>query len=156
MESKNLIIDPSTRAFALAQDDTKYITQGKGDVFVKKVLSILLFLLLALPFASCSANETGSFSWADVQSEYEEDDAGVRRDGFVNVTETAVNNADDAFRLASNEHKLRSDESYSVYYDKAADMWRISFFPKDKNIDGGCVDVYLSGKGMTELIVAGE
>ena len=39
---------------------------------------------------------------------------------------------------------------------KAAEIWRISFFPKDKNIDGGCVDVCLSGKGLTELIVVGE
>ncbi|MBQ6677692.1 MAG: hypothetical protein IJM71_06565 [Clostridia bacterium] len=123
---------------------------------MKKVLSLFMIFLLVLFFVACSASEAESFSWADVQSEYEEDDAGVRRDGFVNVTETAVNNADDAFRLASNEHELRSDESYSVYYDKAAEIWRISFFPKDKNIDGGCVDVYLSGDGLTELIVAGE
>ncbi|MBQ2468300.1 MAG: hypothetical protein II503_01325 [Clostridia bacterium] len=123
---------------------------------MKNVLSLFMLFLPVLFFVACSANETGSFSWADVQSEYEEDDAGVRRDGFVNVTETAVNNADDAFRLASNEHELRSDESYSVYYDKAADMWRISFFPKDENTDGGCVDVYLGGNGLTELIVAGE
>ena len=120
-----------------------------------KAASVLSGLILSFLLISC-APRNGAFDRADVQSEYEEDGAGIRRDGFVNVTETAVNNADDAFRLASNEHELRSDESNSVYYDKAADMWRISFFPKDKNIDGGCVDVYLSGKGLTELIVAGE
>ena len=128
----------------------------KGDVFVKKVLSILLFLLPVLLFASCSANETGSFSWADVQSEYEEDGAGIRRDGFVNASETNVNNASDAFRLAEKEHRLQPGESYSVSYDSTAEMWRVSFFSMDEDVVGGCVDVYLSGKGLTELIVTGE
>ncbi len=123
---------------------------------MKKVLSLFMLFLLVLFFVACSASEAESFSWSDVQSEFSAEDAGIVRDGFVNVTKTWVNSADDAFRLAEKEHRLQPGESYSVSYDSTADMWRVSFFSMDEDVVGGCVDVYLSGDGLTELIVAGE
>ena len=39
-------------------------------------------------------------------------------------------------------------------YDNEADMWDVSFFTA--GVLGGCQDVYLSGSGVTCLIVYGE
>ena len=123
---------------------------------MKKVLIYCLTFIFILTLASC-AIKTDSFSWAEDESYYAGiDDAGLKRDGFVNITETSVNNAADALRLAQNEHKLLSEESYSVFYDVNAHMWKVSFYPKDNNVLGGCIDVYLNDKGITQLIAAGE
>ena len=99
----------------------------------------------------------GSFSWSEVlSSDAVKDNAGIKRDGFVNTATSNINNSDDALRLAQNEHTLNSDEDYLVSYDKETDMWEVSFFPKDNNVLGGCVDVYLNHEGITQLIVLGE
>ena len=98
-----------------------------------------------------------SFSWAEtLNSDAVRDDAGVKRDGFANTAASKIENSDDALRLAQNEHILQPDESYSISYDKETDMWKVSFFPKGNNVLGGCVDVYLSHEGITQLIIAGE
>ena len=122
---------------------------------MKKTLCFIL-ILLSLSFSSCVGISVGSFSWDDVRSSYAAGGAGVMREGFYNVIENRIKNADDALRLAQNEHVPRPDESYSAAYDADADMWRVSFFPKDKNVAGGCGDVYINGNGVTELTVSGE
>lgn len=114
-----------------------------------------------LPFLfSCGSKtslEANSFSWKEVEALYmNNDDAGIRRDNFVNVTESKLNNPQDALKTARKEHELQVNESYSVFYDKSADMWKVSFYPKDNNVVSGSVDVYLNGNGITRLIVAGE
>ncbi|MBR3639088.1 MAG: hypothetical protein IKN50_00620, partial [Clostridia bacterium] len=64
-----------------------------------KAASVLSGLILSLLLISC-APRNGAFDRSDVQSEFSAEDAGIVRDGFVNVTKTWVNSADDAFRLA--------------------------------------------------------
>ena len=123
---------------------------------MKKFFTFAFVLVLILLFVSCTL-KTESFSWKEIESNYSGiDEPGIIHNGFVNTQETEIYNSKDALKLAQNEHKLQKDEAYSIFYDKLTDMWKISFFPNDDNTDGGCVDVYLSGKGITELIVAGE
>lgn len=135
--------------------------------------SVLLFLALVLVclIASCADGKmpgetdartevpsvAGEFSWDGVLASYSGiTGQGVMRDGFFNVEKTKVNDASDALRLALNEHELSFDETYSVFRDAATETWLVSFYPKDENVMGGTLDVYLNGDGQTLLIVAGE
>ena len=100
--------------------------------------------------------EASAFSWADTESYYKDmEDPGIIRRGFVNTVASAIGSPSEAVRLALNEHKLQHDETYGVYYDKDADVWKVSF-SNISPVAGGCVDVYLSGDGVTLLIIAGE
>ena len=133
---------------------------------MKRTALLFTVLILTLFLVACGAEKTepfsdtskvDSFSWSETVGFYEgKDDAGIKRDGFVNTSASKIENSDDALRLAQNEHILQSDEAYSVSYDKETDTWEVSFFPKDNNVLGGCVDVYLNHEGITQLIVAGE
>ena len=129
---------------------------------MKRTALLLMVLIFALSLVACGNAKAEplkveSFSWFETVGSYEgKDDAGIKRDGFVNTAASKIENSDDALRLAQNEHILQSDEAYSVSYDKETDTWEVSFFPKDNNVLGGCVDVYLNHEGITQLIVAGE
>ena len=100
-------------------------------------------------------NDTLPFSWADTESYYKDMEyPGIIRRGFVNTTASAIGSPSEAVRLALNEHKLQHDETYVVYYDKDADVWEVYFYVP--YAAGGDCAVYISGEGITLLIIAGE
>ena len=138
---------------------------------VKKTVFLCIALVLVCLISSCADGKTpgetdartevlsvaGEFSWDGALASYSGiTGQGVIRDGFFNVEKTKVNDASDALRLALNEHKLSSGETYSVFRDGASGAWLVSFYPKDENVLGGTLDVYLNGDGQTLLMVAGE
>ena len=133
---------------------------------MKRTALLIMALIFASSLVACgnvktesfsAAAKVESFSWSEIIGFYEgKDDAGIKRSGFANTAASKIENSDDALRLAQNEHILQPDESYSISYDKETDMWKVSFFPKGNNVLGGCVDVYLSHEGITQLIIAGE
>lgn len=121
--------------------------------------SALLGLALILLPAGCGQDtaapsaEIPSFSYAEVQDAYGENAPGVLRDGFQNTSPLAVGSAEEAAQRAAAECTIPYD-SVTCLYDSEADMWDVSFFTA--GVLGGCQDVYLSGSGVTCLIVYGE
>ena len=123
--------------------------------------SALLGLALALTLlptgcgqdAAAPSAEIPSFSYAEVQAAYEENAPGVLRDGFQNTSPLAVGSAEEAVQRAAAECTISYD-SVTCRYDSEADMWDVCFFTA--GMAGGCQNVYLSGSGVTCLIVYGE
>ncbi|WP_294549855.1 hypothetical protein [uncultured Pseudoflavonifractor sp.] len=99
------------------------------------------------------SSEILSFSYAQVQAAYEENAPGVLRDGFQNTSPLAVGSAEEAVQRAAAECTIPYD-SVTCRYDSEAGMWDVCFFTAGG--PGGCQDVYLSGSGVTCLIVYGE
>ena len=94
-----------------------------------------------------------SFSYAEVQDTCGENAPGVLLDGFQNTSPLPIGSAEEAVQQAAAECTISYD-SVTCRYDSAADMWDVCFFTAGG--PGGCQDVYLSGSGVTCLIVYGE
>lgn len=97
--------------------------------------------------------ELPAFSYAEVQDTYGENAPGVLRDGFQNTSPLPVGSPEEAVRRAAAECTVSYD-SVTCRYDSGADMWDVCFFTA--GMAGGCQNVYLSGSGVTCLIVYGE
>ena len=126
---------------------------------MKKSALLGLALALTLLPAGCGQDaappsaEIPSFSYAEVQDTYAENAPGVLRDGFQNTSPLPIGSAEEAVQRAAAECTISYD-SVTCRYDSEADMWDVSFFTS--GVLGGCQDVYLSGSGVTCLIVYGE
>lgn len=97
--------------------------------------------------------ECDKFSFDEVCSYYENETVGVKRDGFVNTEKTEIKNAERAVELAKKECKSEH-KNIRVGYDKKQKVYRVSFSTPD--VDGGNMEVYIDGSGVTRLVVAGE
>ena len=92
----------------------------------------------------------GSFSFEEVKSSIDMSAQNVKTDGFVNVDEIELG-------WPTDRAKLEVTAGYDlaqIYYDDAADVWRVYFFSSKQA--GGSETVYLNGKGVTLLIVYGQ
>ena len=92
----------------------------------------------------------GSFSFEEVNKSLDFDAPTVKTDGFVNVDEIEMGWPTDR---AKQEVTIDQDLA-QLFYDDAADVWMIHFWNSKRA--GGDETVYLSGKGVTLLIVYGE
>lgn len=99
------------------------------------------------------AGNYNKFSYSDELAKYPAGTPGVKYDGFSNTTEMAIYFDTDALERAQNECTITWDTS-KVYYDVTADTWKVLFYSEE--YPGGDQSVYLSGKGITLLIVYGE
>ena len=110
--------------------------------------------------SSSETDETGkveTFSWQGICAQYEGiEGQGILRDGFVNTDISPVKTSAEALARAEREHPKGEDEEVLILFDETENVWCVSFYPKDPNVLGGCMDVYLSGEGKTLLMVAGE
>ncbi len=97
--------------------------------------------------------ECDKFSFDEDCAFYENETVGVKRDGFVNTEKTEIENAEQAVELAKKECKSEY-KNIRVGYDKKQKVYRVSFGTPD--VDGGNVDVYIDGSGVTRLVVFGE
>ncbi len=101
-----------------------------------------------------------TFSYAEESQWYQDGDAGVNPFPFQNVTASPIDDQASAVERAKNECTI-SYNATSEYYDSDADMWRIDFLTLEQGEQGIAVtgdrqSVYLSGDGMTQLVVYGE
>ena len=97
----------------------------------------------------------GYFDFDEVCGEFDGEEVGIKRDGFVNTDDHLIHNDTEAFSRARNE--LYEGFSYNrveTDYDSNNDMWAVTFSEKD--VPGGCITVYLDAYGRTQLIVSGE
>lgn len=134
---------------------------------MKKGFSLCLVVVCSILLFGCAQTnkntppQTEAFSYEEVMSVYAplKDGAGVHFDGFVNTNETTVENAEQAIALAKAECKSNYPTA-SVRFDADAKMWEVNFSQNSPDDDyliaGGCVSVYMTDKGITTLIVAGE
>jgi hypothetical protein len=92
----------------------------------------------------------GSFSFEEVKSSLDMSAPNVKTDGFVNVDEIEMGWPTDRAKM-----EVTADYDLAqLHYDDAADIWMVYFFSSKQA--GGSETVYLSGKGVTLLIVYGE
>lgn len=131
---------------------------------MKKGFLLCLALLCMLFLFGCAQkdeNTLQTFSYEEVLSVYTplQGEAGICFNGFVNTEETIVASAEQAIELAKAECKGEYP-SASVRFDADAKMWEVNFsqsIPEANYlVAGGCVSVYMTDKGITTLIVAGE
>ncbi len=126
-------------------------------------LFLVLFVILALPGcseyetdfkSSSSASQFPSFSYQEETEIWKENEPGVYYDGFKNVTEAELMDADDIIERAKSECTIEYDTATISGYDYAEDIWMVVF--STSGTVGGCQTVYLDGHGVTHLIVYGE
>ena len=98
-----------------------------------------------------------AFSWTEDQATYA--DIGIK-EGFRNTSAKQISTAQEAIDRAKKEIDLTADPDYregyeynvtNVYYDKDADMWKVTFeFSQD---DYFMFIVYLDSDGTTQMTV---
>ena len=96
----------------------------------------------------------GTFSWEEVERNISELDEGsfkrVRTDGFVNTSAGGSGwPTDRAKEETEHDYKLAQ-----CFRDEEADMWMVRFF--DSEDSGPFEEIYITGDGITKLIVSGE
>ncbi len=96
---------------------------------------------------------TSTFSYEDTVQYYKDYDWGVRRDGFVNTGEVAVEDPEHAIELAKNEYSGEYD-TIDIAYDIHSRVYRVTF--SNSGMDGGVVNVYISKDGSTLMMTLGE
>lgn len=128
---------------------------------MKKLKMPLLIWAVLLLLPGCSGNETGlkpddfpSFSYQEATEIWKKDEPGVCYDGFQNMTEAELTDADSIIERAKKECTVAHDTAAISGYDRAEDMWMIVF--STSGTLGGCQTVYMDGRGITHLIVYGE
>ena len=150
--------------FDVSHERGENMTRGKPIIQTIAFIAVSLCFFSAchapadLPEAVHINDEIGTFS-------YDEDlirNAGYIEywnshqewfESFNNVTESVISNKEDAICLAKNEVIGYDYNQISASYDDTCDMWVIGF--GKRNCTGG-VCVYLTGNGLTTLIVWGE
>lgn len=125
---------------------------------MENLIALFLALCCILPSASCktvtvSEIEVRTFSFTEASEKYQQNEPGVRSDGFQNTSVFPINNAQDAIKRARIECTVGYDTT-DVYYDDTADMWMVSF--SMAGYLGGDQSVYLDSDDITHLIVYGE
>ena len=99
------------------------------------------------------AEETAqNFSYMYDKSVYKEGEAGVVTEGFVNTEPSPITNSLDAIARAKNECTVEYTRT-TVFRDSIEDMWMVNF---GTDVPGGDQSVYMTGDGVTTLIVYGE
>ncbi len=97
--------------------------------------------------------EVSSFSYSEHAEIYKDDNLGVKHDGFKNITESKISNAEDALERAKKECTIDWN-AFQVSFDNESNVWMISFYTE--GLVGGDQVVYLDSNGITLLIVYGE
>lgn len=93
-----------------------------------------------------------NFSYMYDKSVYEEGEAGVVTEGFVNTEPSPVTNSTEAVERAKNECRVEYTRT-TVFRDSIEDMWMVNF---GTDVPGGNQSVYMTSDGITTLIVYGE
>ncbi len=93
-----------------------------------------------------------NFSYMYDKSVYEEGEAGVVTEGFVNTEPSPITNSLDAVERAKNECTVEYTRT-TVFRDSIEDMWMVNF---GTDVPGGDQSVYMTSDGVTTLIVYGE
>ena len=115
-----------------------------------------------MPLRTQKANWFTEFSYKDDKKSIDMDSPLVKTAGFVNVDEVETEFTfydQNAYERAKLELDEDSDFiSYTKAYDKTEDVWRIEFHGQDSVTHQliRLATVYLSGKGVTLLIVYDE
>ena len=121
---------------------------------MKKLITLVIVLVCILSLFSCNQQNTPSaFSYAEDSRIYLEGEPGVITSGFVNTTESKINNVAEAIELAKRECTIKWD-TVLTYFDSDENIWLVQFYTE--GTVGGCQSVYLKDTGETVLIVYGE
>lgn len=101
------------------------------------------------------------FSYEEDAAVFKEGDPGVNPNEFVNTAPLPIEDSDAAVERARGECTIAYDTA-SASYDDQSDMWRVDFYNAPRSEDGtwatagNCQSVYMTGDGVTQLIVYGE
>lgn len=124
---------------------------------MKKIICFILVFSFLLLFTGCnqpkSNIEVSTFSYSEHAEIYKDYNPGVKHDGFKNINESKLSNAEDALERAKKECTIEWD-SFGVSFDNESTVWMVSFYTE--GMLGGDQVVYLDGNGKTLLIVYGE
>lgn len=125
---------------------------------MKKIICFILVFAFLLLFTACNQTKSNievfSFSYSEHAEIYKYDNPGVKHDGFKNINESKISNAEDALERAKKECTVTWD-SFGVSFDNESNVWMVCFYI-DGEILGGDQTVYLDSNGKTLLIVYGE
>ena len=125
---------------------------------MKKIICFILVFAFLLLFTACNQTKSNievfSFSYSEHAEIYKDDNPGVKHDGFKNINESKISNAEDALERAKKECTVTWD-SFGVSFDNESNVWMVCFYI-DGEILGGDQTVYLDSNGKTLLIVYGE
>ena len=125
---------------------------------MKKIICFILVFAFLLLFTACNQTKSNievfSFSYSEHAEIYKDDNPGVKHDGFKNINESKISNAEDALERAKKECTVTWD-SFGVSFDNESNIWMVCFYI-DGEILGGDQTVYLDSNGKTLLIVYGE
>lgn len=94
-----------------------------------------------------------SFSYKADFEIYTQDTAGVKTDGFKNISVNPIIEKDEAVVLAKNECSISYDTT-QVWFDPEKDIWKVLFMTE--GVIGNCQTVYIDSCGITQLVVYGE
>lgn len=105
---------------------------------------------IAKVIAAQNVDKPVPFSWAEEQAKYPAGSAGVKTEGFANTTAQTVSMGN-VVAIAQKECTLEWQNTALVYYDEAAQAWKVELgFSQDDTV---CQTVYLSSEGRTLLVV---
>ena len=101
-----------------------------------------------------------SFSYEEDKMRYQDTEAKVYFDGFLNTEEQPINNQIEAEERAKVEVTIEYN-GISDYRDSESGMWRVDFYTKETRDNGVPVlsniqKVYLDDDGITHMIVYEE
>ncbi len=124
---------------------------------MRKIIFLILVFSFLLLFTGCNQTESNikvsSFSYSEHTEIYKENKHGVKHEGFTNINEQKISNAEDALERAKNECTIEWD-AFQVSFDNKSNVWMISFYTE--GMLGGDQTVYLDSNGKTLLIIYGE
>lgn len=100
--------------------------------------------------ASQNVDKPTPFFWQEEQAQYPAGTEGVKTEGFVNTTVRTIADAQDAIAAAQAECTLEWQNTAVVFYDEAADMWKVEL---GHSQDDSYQAVYLDSQGITRLVV---
>lgn len=130
---------------------------------MKRVLILFISVILLFVFSSCKdtkntsslpKQDVPSFSYNEILKIHKENTPGVKYSGFKNSTEEELTDTESVINRAKNECTVDYDTIEIIGYDRAEDVWCVHFYTA--GLPGGDESVYLSGDGITCLIVYGE
>lgn len=119
----------------------------------KLIASSLIFVCILALFGCNQQNIPSAFLFTKDSKLYVEGEPGVITSGFVNTTESKINNATEAIERAKLDCTIKWD-NVKTYFDSNEKIWLVQFYTE--GTVGGCQSVYLKDTGETVLIVYGE
>jgi len=105
-------------------------------------------------------DEIGTFSYEHDWGLYGEAWGGGlgmfgRQGTYINTEPNPITTKENAINLARNEvNQYFIHDTIKAYYDDVLEMWKVVFFKE--HMLGGCLSVYMSSDGITQLRVFGE